>query len=184
MTDLTTILGQEVIIGGARVRDSDIVERLVEGRMFVGDSVNKGTAETQCRATEEADTEFLGIVLGHSVRQTDTETPGTAGAVRTGATPVLVVGKSVKILKPSKGRFLVRCMISGYDSGSTVPGGSPVYPNSVGATMTQNDATQLGDFYADPAQEGDSNPVGRLSKPAILGDTTSNHVNTSSEMWY
>lgn len=185
MADNTTILGKYPIVGGAEhIRDSDYIERLCEGRMFVGDSVTKGTAETQCRATEEADTSFLGIVVGHAIRQSDTEIPGVAGTKRDTDTNILVVGKMVRILKPMGLRVRVACMISGYDTGSTVPGGSPVYMNSVGSTITQAEATQLGDFYADPAQVGATLVVGRLALPAVLADTTTHNVNVAGEMWY
>ncbi len=188
MSDNTTILGKEVIIGGAEhLRDEDLIERLCEGRMFVGDSVNKGTLETQCVATEEADTAFLGIVLGHSIRQTDTETVGVAGVKRDDGNDIglLVAGKMVRILKPTGGRIRVRCMIGGFDGGATVATGSPVYSNSVGSTIAAAQATQLGDFYADPAQEGaNSHIVGRLALPSVLATTATNNVNTVSEMWY
>ena len=189
MADNLDILGKEVIIGGSEhIRDSDIEEALAEGDIFVGDALNKGTAETQVVAGIEAATNFKGIALGHSIRQSDLETVGTAGdrtdaiALGTGAGGLLVAGKYIKYLKPMGGRVKVRVMISGYDTGATIPSGSPVYYASTGSTITQTG--MKGQFFCDPAQEGDAVEVGRLSKAVVCADTTTNLENAEAEMWY
>lgn len=173
MTNNNDNLEKEVVIGGSEhLRDSDIEESLVEGVIQVGDALAKGTAETQVVATPENTINFKGIALGHSIRQSDTETLATA----------LTAGKTVRYLKPTGGRVKVRAMAQGFDSGATVASGAPVYFNSTGSTITQT--AILGDFFIDPACTDNAAIVGRLSKPAIAADTTSNNENVEIEMWY
>lgn len=133
----------------------------------------KGTAETQVIAGTETGINFKGICLGPSIRQSDTQTPATA----------LTVAKPLRYLKPTGGRLKVRAMAMGYTTGATIPSGAPVYFNGTGSTIGANDS-QLGDFYIDPACTDDAAIVGRLSKPAVAPDATTNSVNVEIEMWY
>ncbi len=192
MADNTTILGKFPVIGGSEhIRDSDMEEALIEGEMFVGDSLLKGTAETQVKGHDGSDPTFKGIVLGHSIRQSDLETYGADGGDRTDAVALLkgtgggllTPAKTVKYLKPSGGRYKVRAMAYGYTTGATIPSGSPVYTNLAGSTIGST-ASVLGQFFIDPACTDDATIVGRLSKPAVAPDATTNDVNVEIEMWY
>ncbi|KKL28457.1 hypothetical protein LCGC14_2374920, partial [marine sediment metagenome] len=127
MADNLTILGKGVIIGGSEhLRDSDFEEYLVEGEMFVGDSVMKGTAETQIKSHDGAEATFKGIVIGHSIRQSDLETFGSGdrtdavALLSGGAGGLLTVGKTAVVLKPTGGRAKVRAMAYGYTTGATI----------------------------------------------------------------
>lgn len=173
MADNTTVLGKSVIIGGSEhLRDSDFEESLVEGTMNVGDSLKKGSAETQVVIGTETGTNFKGIVIAQSIRQSDTDTHSTT----------LTAGLSVKYLKPTGFRTKVRVMCYGFDSGGTIPSGANVFYNSTGSTTAQTNSA--GDFFADTACSDDSAIIGRLSKEAVLGDAGTNDVNTEIEMWY
>lgn len=192
MADNTTILGKEVIIGGSEhLRDSDFEEYLIEGEMFAGDSLLKGTAETQVKGHDGSDATFKGIAIGHSIRQSDVETFGVDGDDRTDAVAdlkesaggLLSPGEVVKVLKPTGGRVKVRAMAYGYTTGATIPSGSPVYTNLAGSTIGSG-ANVLGQFFIDPACTDDAVIVGKLSKPAVAPDATTNDVNVEIEMWY
>ena len=174
MADNTTNLEKEVVIGGSEhIRDSDIEEALVEGAMYVGDLVAKGTAETQIIAGTETGINFKGICLGQSIRQLDTDTLATA----------LTAAKMARYLKPTGGRVKVRCMAMGYTTGATIPSGAPVFANGTGSTIGANDS-QKGDAYIDPACTDNAMIIGRLSKPAVAPDCTTNSENVEIEMWY
>ena len=192
MADNLTILGKWPVIGGSEhIRDSDMEESLCEGEMFVGDSMTKGTAETQVEAHGGGDTEFKGICLGHSIRQNDLETFGADGGDRTDAVALLVntggglltPGKTVKYLKPSGGRYKVRVMIHGYTTGATIESGAPVYFKSTGSTIGST-LSGLGNFFVDPACTDDATIIGRTAKATVAPDATTNDVNVETEMWY
>jgi hypothetical protein len=192
MADNLTILGKEVVIGGSEhIRDSDIEERLIEGEMFVGDSLSKGTAETQIKAHAGGDQEFKGICLGHSIRQSDVETLGDPGDDRTDAVALLkgtaggllTPGVMGKYLKPTGGRVKVRFMAHGFTTGATIESGAPVYFKSTGSTIGST-LSGLGNFFIDPACTDDATIIGRLSKAIVAPDATTNDVNVESEMWF
>ncbi|KKK63917.1 hypothetical protein LCGC14_2989460 [marine sediment metagenome] len=192
MADNTTILGKSIFAGGTEhLRDSDFEEYLIEGEMFVGDSLLKGTAETQVIGHDGSDPTFKGIAVAHSIRQSDLETYGADGDDRTDAVALLkgtgggllTPGKTVKVLKPTGGRTKVRAMAYGYTGGATIPSGSPVYSNLAGSTIGSS-ASVLGQFFIDPACTDDATIVGRLSKAAVAPDATTNDVNVEIEMWY
>ncbi len=174
MTDNTSILGKRVIIGGTEhLRDSDYGEAIVEGVMYVGDLLNKGTADTQAVSGVELAANFLGIAINQVVRQSDTSTVST----------VLTIGKIVRFLKPTGGRTLVRAKGMGYDTGATIPKGSPVYSSGVGTTITQNDG-QLGKAYIDPAITVLETVIGTLNASVAAPDSSSNSEDVEIEMWY
>lgn len=190
MADNLTILGKEVVIGGSEhIRDSDIEERLIEGEMFVGDSLSKGTAETQIKAHTGGDVEFKGICLGHSIRQSDLETLGSgdrtdAVALLKGtAGGLLTPGVMARYLKPTGGRVKVRFMAHGYTTGATIESGAPVYFKSTGSTIGST-LSGLGNFFIDPACTDDATIIGRLSKAIVAPDATTNDVNVEAEMWF
>jgi len=193
MADNLTILGKEVIIGGSEhLRDSDIEERLCEGEMFIGDSLQKGTAETQVVAhpgTSGANAGFKGICLGHSIRQSPLEdfgsgdrTDAVALLIKTGG-GLLTPGKMIKYLKRSGGRYKVRIMVHGQSGSLTVPSGSPVFHYSTGSTIGST-LSGLGNFFVDDACTDDGAIVGYLSKECVIPDATTNDVNIEAEMWY
>lgn len=192
MADNTTILGRYPIIGGSEhIRDSDIEERLCEGVMFVGDSLAKGTAETQVIAHPGADQEFKGICLGHSIRQSDLETNGVAGDDRDDAVADLIEsaggllspGKMIKYLKPTGGRVKMRVMFHGYTTGATIESGAPVYFKSTGSTIGSTLSAD-GNFFIDPACTDDATIIARTAKAIVAPDATTNDVNVEGEMWY
>ncbi len=192
MADNLTILGKSIFAGATEhLRDSDFEELLIEGEMFVGDSLTKGTAETQVVSHPGGDNEFKGIAVGHSIRQSDLETYGVSGDDRTDAVADLVEsaggllspGKTVKYLKPTGGRTKVRVMIHGYNTGATIESGAPVYFKETGSTIGSS-LSGLGNFFADPACSDDATIIGRLSKATVIPDATSNDVNVETEMWY
>lgn len=192
MADNTTILGKSIIVGGSEhIRDSDIEEKLCEGVMFVGDSLAKGTAETQVIAHPGADQEFKGICLGHSIRQSDLETFGVPGDDRDDAVADLIEsaggllspGKMIKYLKPTGGRVKVRVMFHGYTTGATIESGAPVYFKSTGSTIGSTLSAD-GNFFVDPACTDDATIIGRLAAPVVAPDATTNDVNVEGEMWY
>lgn len=176
MANLTTNLEKSVIIGGSEhIRDSDYEEAIAQGVINVGDGLNKGSAETQVVASIELAVNFKGIAIEMMIRASDTSTHAT----------VLTDTERIKILKPMGGRVKVRVMAMGFDSGATVPSGSPVYYNGLGSAIAAND-TQLGDFYIDPAQDDGDNAsqIGRLAKAAAAPDCSSDSSNVEIEMWY
>ena len=192
MADNLTILGKAVVVGGAEhLRDSDFEESLCEGEMFVGDSLSKGTAETQVKAHTGGDVEFKGICVGHTIRQSDLETYGAEGGDRTDAVALLIEsaggllspGKTVKYLKPTGGRVKVRFMAHGYTTGATIESGAPVYFKSTGSTIGST-LSGLGNFFIDPACTDDATIIGRTSKAIVAPDATTNDVNVEGEMWY
>jgi hypothetical protein len=192
MADNLTILGKYPVIGGSEhIRDSDKEERIIEGEMFVGDSLSKGTAETQALAHQGGDQEFLGIALKHSIRQTDLETYGADGGDRTDAVALLINSgggllsptKVVQYLKPTGGRVKIRVMAHGYTTGATIESGAPVYFKSTGSTIGSS-LSGLGNFFIDPACSDDATIIGRLAKAAVAPDATTNDVNVEIEMWY
>lgn len=159
--------------------------------MFVGDSLEQGSAETQVKAHEGGDQEFKGIVLGHSIRQTDIETDGVDGDDRTDAVAdlinsaggLLTPGKMVKYLKPTGGRVKVRVMFHGKSTLLTVESGAPVYFKSTGSVIGSI-LSGLGNFFCDPACTDDATIIGRLSKATTIPNSETNDVNVESEMWY
>lgn len=192
MADNLTILGKSVIIGGSEhLRDSDFEERLIEGEMFVGDSLAKGTAETQIQSHPGGDQEFKGIMIGHSIRQSDLETFGADGGDRTDAVALLIntagglltPGVMGQYLKPTGGRAKVRVMAHGYTTGATIESGAPVYYKSTGSTIGST-LSGLGNFFVDPACTDDATIIGRTSKATVAPDATTNDVNVETEMWY
>ena len=115
MADNTTNLNKRVIIGGAEhLRDSDFAEALCEGVIYVGDLLEKGTAETQVVAHTETGINFKGIAINEVIRPGDTSTVST----------VITAGKMLRYLKPTGGRTRVRAMAMGFTTGdSTTPSG-------------------------------------------------------------
>ena len=179
MADNTTNLEKAVVIGGSEhLRDSDYEEALVEGLVYVGDALVKGTAETQVAALASGAVQsvlFKGIAIQEQIRSSDLATYAT----------VLTAGKTVKYLKPTGGRVKVRAMAMGYTTGAVIPTGSPVLLNAFGSTIgSSGDATQIGDFYIDPACTDDQIIIGRTSKPVTAPDATTNSVNVEIEFWY
>ena len=189
MADNLTILGKELIVAGSEhIRDSDYEESLCEGEMFVGDSLSKGTAETQVKAHTGGDVEFKGLCAGHLIRQSDTETLGSGDrtdAVTLGSATggLLVPGKTVKFLKPTGGRVRVRFMAHGYTTGATIESGAPVYFKSTGSTIGST-LSGLGNLFIDPACTDDATIIGRTAKAIAAPDATTNDVNVEGEMWY
>ena len=174
MADNTDNLGKRVIIGGTEhLRDSDYGEALAEGVVYVGDALNKGTADTQVVAGVETGANFIGIAINEVIRPSDTSTEST----------VITDGKMLRYLKPTAFKTLVRVMVCGYDSGATEPKGAPIYYNGVGTTITQNDS-QLGDFYVDPAITTLETVIGRSNESFTSPDSSSNTENIEIEMWY
>ena len=174
MADNITQLAKEVVIGGAEhIRDSDIIETLVEGNMYIGYNVIKGTLESQGQAAAEAGGGFYGICIGQSIRQLDTDTHAT----------ILTAAKMMKVLKPMGGRVLVRVMVVNYTTGATIKKGSPVYYNGTGSTIGATTASE-GNFFVDPACSEDGDVIGRLAKDIIIGDGTTDLINYEVDMWY
>lgn len=174
MADNTTILGKSVIIGGSEhIRDSDYEEAIVEGVIYVGDLLAKGTSEKQVIAATETGINFKGIAIEQMIRASDVATHST----------VLTEGKRVKYLKPTGGKVKVRCMAMGFSTGGTVPSGEPVRFNGTGTTIAANDS-QLGDAYVDPACTDDAAIIGRLAKPVTVASVATNSENAEMEMWY
>lgn len=175
MADDVSTLSKTVIIGGSEhIRDSDIIETLVEGVVSIGDSIVKGTAETQGKACPEGQTTgFKGICLKQSIRQLDTDDEST----------VLTVAKMMQVLKPTGGRVKVRAMAANYTTGATIPSGAPVYFNSTGSTIGAG-TVAVGDFYVDPACSDDSAIVGHLAKAVVIPDGTTDFINSEIEFWY
>lgn len=174
MANNTGILGKKVIIGGTEhLRDSDFGEALAEGVVYVGDCLNKGTADTQVVAGVELATNHVGIAINEVVRPGDTSTVST----------VITDGKLLRFLKPTGGRILVRAMAMGYDGGGTLPKGSPVYYSGVGTTIATND-NQLGDFYVDPLVTVLEAVIGTLNKSVTVLTSATNSENEEIEMWY
>lgn len=174
MGDDISVLGKSVIIGGSEhIRDSDYEEALVEGTVYIGDSLAKGTNDNQVVGTPETSQSFRGIAIGHSIRQSDTEALSTA----------LTVGKYVKYLKPTGGRVKVRVMVVNYTSGATIPAGSAVFSDSTGSTIGAS-TVAVGDFYIDPLCGATAPIVGRTCSEIIIADGTTDLINQEMEMWY
>ncbi len=173
--DSTSVLGKNVIINSGMIRDSDFGEALAEDVVYVGDSLAVGSADTQVVAqNKDGEDNFIGIAIAEVIRPSDTATVST----------VITDGKKMRYLKKSKGRYLVRAMAQGYDSGATHPKGAPVYYNATGSTTTSSATTCIGDFFLDPAISTLETVVGRLNKSVISPDSTTDTFNIEIEMWY
>ncbi|MEE9410830.1 MAG: hypothetical protein V3V41_07880 [Candidatus Heimdallarchaeota archaeon] len=166
--DLATEI--DVIIGGSQhLRDHHFGEAIVEGVISAGDALSRGTAATQAIARVGTESDFLGFALGHSIRQSDTETPAT----------VLTVGKTLKYLKPTAKGVQLQSMFGGFTTGETVVKGDPVFYNNVGLTIGAGVA--IGDIFAGAGLTDDWSKIGHLLEDVVIPDATTNSENVPGQ---
>lgn len=192
MADNTTILGKSIFVGATEhLRDSNFEEYLCEGVIFVGDSLTKGSAETQVIAHPGGDQEFKGIAVGHSIRQSDLETFGVPGDDRDDAIADLIEsaggllspGQMIKVFIGSGKQTKIRTMFHGFTTGVTLESGAPVYYKSTGSTIGSTLSAD-GNLFGDPACTDDATIVGRTAGAIVLPDATTNDVNVEGEWWF
>ncbi len=191
MADNTTILGKSIFAGATEhLRDSNFEEYLCEGVIFVGDSLTKGTLETQVIAHPGGDNEFKGLAVGHSIRQSDLETYGVPGDDRDDAIADLIEsaggllspGKMIKVFIGSGKQTKIRSMFHGKSSAATIESGNPVYYKETGSTIGSSLSAD-GNLFCDPACTDDATIIGRTAEAIVLPDATTNDVNVEGEWW-
>lgn len=161
----------EPLIGRSELlRTSDLEEGVVEGTVYPGDAVIGGTAQTQITPNSGTATNFKGLVNGHSIRQSNTETKADA----------LTAAKKAIYQKPSGGKTRRLVTISGVDGGASAKRGDPVFYMKTGLTITN---VRAGDLFCG-AVTAEHSKIGTLAEDLTLPDSTSETNNVLGEIDY